>query len=174
MGFFEGWAGKYFKKDATGRSVYYPWGFAGKGYILPDAEKEAHVRKSLKFEQKVTLLAFLCAGVFMHWLPVACALAGLYLWSYAMNARLVRGLQVSDERLTMRESFSGQARTTGPRTLWIFFSVSVLAAIGAVAIPVFKKTRTIEDVVIACVLVLFFGATALASVYMIRVKRQGR
>ena len=171
MGFFDGWAGRYFRKDAAGRTVYYPWGSAGRGYILPDGSREARIRASLKLEQKVTLVLFLAAGAFMHWLPVVCAMAGVYAWSYLMNGRLVRGLEISDERLTLKQSLTGQAHATGPRTLRIFFVFWVLAAVVAVAIPVFKRETTIEDIIIACVLVIFFGLSALATGYMIKVKR---
>lgn len=43
MGYFDSLFDGFFKTDSKGKSSFYPWGFLGKGYILPDAKTKQKV-----------------------------------------------------------------------------------------------------------------------------------
>jgi len=40
-------ADKSFKVDETGKIIFFPWGYFGKGYILVDKAQEEKIRKAI-------------------------------------------------------------------------------------------------------------------------------
>lgn len=107
MGYFEAITNSYFKKTDAGKYIFYPWGIVGKGYVLPSEEKALNVRKTLN---RVGILSFvlILATVFLTRLlgwHVAGGFLLVYCFIYYIFIQtLIRGLEVSNEKMTFSES----------------------------------------------------------------------
>lgn len=137
MSYFDGMiAGLFRPEEATGRTIFFPNGVIGRGYVLPDAAAEQRVRRIMRWVMIGTLamtvggmqvlLAVFGQPMAWPWEPWAIAIAGLAvfttIWS-TIKRRLIAGLPVSDQRLTFSEAFTAQ--TLGlPR--WYFYILALL------------------------------------------------
>lgn len=127
MGYFDSLASSLFKKDESGKSIFYPWGVFGKGRVLPDEETENRVRRLVIRFFMIGIILVLIVGGSVGWvygfIPVVVFIA----WYQFKLMALIAGCSVSHEKLTFRE---GWAKRFNKTTLWlmlILFSILFVA-----------------------------------------------
>lgn len=106
MRFFERPFERSVKKDGEGRTVFFPWGFLGRGRIL-DGATELRARK-LEGIYNAAWAVTLLTAVFLvpeEWntpvlLAALCVMPAVY---YFFSERILAGSPVSDIRITWRE-----------------------------------------------------------------------
>ena len=100
-----------FKKDLSGRSVWYPWGIFGKGRVLPDKETEDRIRK---FSARFSMVCFsilLLFAPFVHWyVMIVPATILLLLYYYKINS-LAENSIISTQKLTAQDVIEASARS---------------------------------------------------------------
>ena len=166
-GYFDALISGYFKTARDGRKLFYPWGAMGRGYAVPSDEDYERLRRRIKIYQVVSLLAIVGAVAAKFYL-LAFVIAGLSIAFYrAWAPYLVRGLQPSDERLSLQESMATQARAHDAVGLWLLEIVALMfVATGVVMLVVAPDKR-----LIALTSIVFFGACAAAFAHMLVLRR---
>jgi hypothetical protein len=167
--FFEGMVAGNFKTAADGQRLFYPWNlWGGKGYVLPDAQTEQRIRKSLKIYHMIWLPLLIVfagiAGPSFYYSLVFAPVFLLILYSvYGVVVRsLTRGLPTHSERLRVTESWANSARAYSSALLWSLFTVSALFVISGIGLLLDG------EVGIGLLGILFFGACSLVYAYMLR------
>ena len=160
--------GGYFKTAQDGRKLFYPCGAMARGYAIPSQAAYERLRRRINIYQIVSLAAIVGAVAVKYYLA-AFIIAGLSIAFYwAWTPYLVRGLQPSDERLSMQESMAIQARAHGAVGLWLLEIVALMfVATGVVMLVVAPDKR-----LIAFTSIVFFGACAAAFVHMLVLRRR--
>jgi hypothetical protein len=118
MSYFDRLNSVYFKTARDGRKLYFPWGLWGRGYVVPSEQDYERLRRQLKTFWAVyfALIIPVCAG---QYYIAAFVLAVLITAFYAAWSRhLAAGLEVTNERLSLREAMASQARAYNALTLW--------------------------------------------------------
>ena len=114
----------YFKTAQDGRKLFYPRGVWGRGYAIASAQDYERVVREIKNFWVVGLVLWTIGAVALStvlngYLPLFISAAFLILLYFVAGApHLVRGLQPSDERLTLQESYSSQLAAYGSAKLW--------------------------------------------------------
>lgn len=168
MGYFNTLAIRNLKKDTSGRTVFYPIGAFGKGYILPDEAAEQRVNKFLIRYYQVSLAAIVTFGIFDNWYMDAAIIIALIAWFIGGTSSLVAGFPISNEKLGLKESYANQAAVVSRGTLWALLVCCMLFVVGGLIIAATSHT-TVETLLgLACI--TFFGLGTVATAYMIWVK----
>ncbi len=154
MGYLDGLAASSFKTDEKGNTVFFPWGILGKGYILPEDEKDI-IRRSFKRHMILILtLAIACSLLFNIYVLVL-GLA-LYYVGYAFWVnRLTKGLTLSTSTLTSIDARESAARAHDTATLWFFEIVSLLFVMAGIYVLIVVPQKWI--VAMSSVLFGFIG-----------------
>lgn len=169
MRYFDALASRSLKKDALGRTIFYPTGALGKGHVLPDEAAEQRIRQFLVRFYQASLVAIVAFGIFDNWyLDIALILA-LTTWFFVGARLLVADFPKSNERLGLGESYANQAATASRGTLWALLVCCILFTVGGAIFA--AASRTTSGVLAGLVGVAFFGLGTVAAIYMIRVKR---
>lgn len=159
-----------FKKDESGKTVFYPWGTLGKGYIFPDEKTEERLRGFERIYAMVSLplsIAVIAIAGLIYSIPL---LLILTVWYQFKVKALIGGFPISDRKLTIKESTADTAKSYSKITLWLFFVCCLLfATFGLLAL--INAISNNGPVMHALLLFLLFGAGALAFAYMIKAKR---
>jgi len=135
-----------YKTDAEGRLLFFRWGgFFGKGYIIPNESKEQEIRRFLKLYYMVVLAVVIATGVTVGWVFNFFLLPLFYLWYFLTFARLLKGLAVTGERLTLRESFSSSAKSHSIVNLWMMLIFSIILVLGAFALVLYAPDAWLMD-----------------------------
>ena len=170
MGYFDGLASGIVKKDKNDKLVYYPWGLLGKGYVLPNTERETAIKNM------VILFYQICFGVFFvhlfllkNILILAVLILALVVWFLVKSQQLTKDCPKSDEKLTLKEGYSNSAKAHNKTVLWILLGASILFTLGAIALLFSGKTLALG--ILGPVL---FGTCTCtwAIYYMIQVKNK--
>jgi hypothetical protein len=169
MGYFEGLSSSSFKKDADGRTVFYPIGVLGKGRVLPDQPTEERIRAFLTRYYMVSLSLVIVFVAFVHWIWAVALLPVLWLWFYFGTRPLVAGLPYSASKLTLKESFANSGTAHGKGVLWSLFVCSMLFVLGGVLI--LSRSQNTEDALIGFSSIAFFGLCSCAIGYMLWARR---
>ena len=105
MGYFDNLAASSFKSDSDGKTVFFPWGIVGRGYILKNPEQEKELKRFIKIYHIISLVLVLFIGPFLQlWLlcfsivPVA-----IIIWLLKTKT-IISDLPVSNEKLKYGES----------------------------------------------------------------------
>jgi hypothetical protein len=158
----------YFKTARDGRKLFYPWGPMGRGYAIPSHADYERLRRRIKTYEIVSLVAVVGAVVAKCYLA-AFVIAGLSLAFYrACTPYLVRGLQPTDERLSMQESMAIQARAHSAVGLWLLEIVALMFVATGVAMLVVAPDKRL----VALTSIVFFGACAAAFAHMLVLHRR--
>src|SRR3954470_22868321 len=114
MGYFDGLTSSTFKTTKDGRRLFFPWGVLGSGYSIGSEQDYQRLRQQVKAYMVVTLVAVIASGMYEPYrapLAAAALLVCFYLgWMWRVLPRLRR----SDEKLSLQESMTAQARAHGP------------------------------------------------------------
>ena len=165
MGYFEGLSSGSFKKDAEGRSVFYPIGVFGKGRVLPDQATEVRIRGFLTRYYMVSLPSVIVLVAFVHWAWAAALVPALWLWFYLGTKPLLEGLPYSTSKLTLKQSFASSGAAHGKVVLWSLLVCSLLFALSGVL--VLSRAQDTRGVLIGLGSIGFFGACSCAFGYML-------
>jgi Ca2+/Na+ antiporter len=156
MGYFEGLTSGSFKTTEDGRRVFFPWGVLGGGYAIASEPDYQRLRQQVKAYMVVTLVAVIAAGMYEPYrapLAAAALLVCFYLgWMWRVLPRLRR----SDEKLSMQESMTTQARAHGPVVLWLLEIACIVFVISGIAMLIFDPGSRLT----ALFCTAFFGLCA--------------
>jgi uncharacterized membrane protein (UPF0136 family) len=168
MGYFDGLTSGSFKTAPDGRRLFYPWGYLGRGYVLPSDDTADRLRRQLKTYYIVMLVGIVGTSGFRAFITSA-VVAGVCIVFYAIWAnRQVAGLQPAGEAMTFGESSALQARAFGPRALWLLEICSLLFVVGGIFMYLTDPAKR----PMALVTTIFFGCCAASIGYMILVRRR--
>jgi hypothetical protein len=168
MGYFDGLASGIIKKDKDDNAVYYPWGILGKGYVLPDAERETAIKNMvILFYQIFFGILFLHLFLLKNILIFAILTIALLVWFLLKSRQLTKDCAVSDEKLTLKEGYTNSAKAHNKTVLWILLVVAVIATLGGIAVIFSGKL-----LMLGLIMTLLFGASSVAIYYMIQVKNK--
>lgn len=105
MGFFRRLTDSSFKVDAAGRSIFYPWGIFGRGYVLPNKEYEEKIRSFLTKCYAFSLIVIIVIGAFLGlWSILFWMVPFGFLIVQIQSIRFKKGLQRSDVSLSFKEN----------------------------------------------------------------------
>lgn len=165
MGYFNALASGIIKKDVQNRSIYYPWGVLGKGYVISSEEKETDIKNLvIRFYQCIFALIFVFLLFKSLWLLVLLGV-GLMGWFLLSNHRFTTGLEVSQEKLTLKEAYTNSGKQHNLVVLWILLGVSVIfTSLGLLLLLVGKLGLGMFTTIL-------FGLCTAAIGYMVKVKQ---
>ena len=170
MGYFDGLASGIIKKDKDNNPVYYPWGVMGKGYVLPDAERETAIKNMvILFYQLFFGLFFVNLFLLKNVLIFATLTLVLIAWLLFKSRQLTKDCPKSDEKLTLKEGYTNSAKAHNKTVLWILLVVAVIATLGGIDL-LFSSKLFIPGLIMT----LLFGASSAAIYYMIQVKSKSK
>lgn len=156
MGYFDALTSSYFKTGQDGRRLFFPWGVLGRGYVIASEQDYERLRRQVKAYTVVSLVLIVGAVAFRGILEGLLVAGLLILFYLAWMGYLLRSMQPSDERLTLTESMTSQARSHGAVVLWSLEVVALLfIAIGIVMLVVDPG-----EWMIALAGIVFFGLCA--------------
>lgn len=168
MGYFDGLASGIIKKDKDNNPVYYPWGVLGKGYVLPDAERETTIKNMvILFYQLFLGLFFVHLFLLKNVLIFAILTIVLIAWFLLKSRQLTKDCPKSDEKLTLKEGYTNSAKAHNKTVLWILLVIAAIATLGSIAMLFSGKL-----LILGLVLTILFGASSAAIYYMIQVKNK--
>jgi drug/metabolite transporter (DMT)-like permease len=168
MGYFDALAASNFKTTPDGRRLFYPWGIWGRGYLIPSDEHYERLLGRIKTYTMVSLVLVIAMVVVLKGLWAVLGAAVLMVFYAAWVPSLVRGLQPTDEKLTMSESMATQARTHSAPTLWALLVVALLFVAIGIGMLAFQP----REWLIAAVIIVFFGLCAAIFVRMLLLRRR--
>jgi hypothetical protein len=172
MGYFDGLTNGNFKKDKDGNTVFFPWGALGRGRILPDRSTEATVRGFVRRYLQVTLPIIIGVGIIFGWAWPFLLLPVFSAWYYFGTKSLVSGCPRSEDKLTLKESYTSAAANHNKVTLWLLFICSVLFVLGGIFMSTMAKSS--GQMILGLLTAAFFGACGGALGFMLKVKRHAQ
>jgi len=105
MGYFKNLTETSFKLDKEGNTIFFPWGFIGKGYILPSKILETKIRRFLLGYYLISLILVILIGAFLDLWILVFILGPIAILIWIFQAwRFIRGLQQSPVRLTVKDN----------------------------------------------------------------------
>jgi len=164
MGYFDGLVSGSFKQDASGRTLFFPYGVLGKGKLAPSEAAAQSLKTGLKIYYMITLPVIIVASILYGFLASMAAAAVMIvayeIWIRGQTASWTR----SGESLTYAESTRNSAVALGKGTLIALLVVSLLfVATGIAMIFAVPDSRWI-----GVLSTVFFGACSVAFMYMLR------
>ncbi len=166
---FSAIAESMFKKDPSGRRVFFPQGANGRGLVVPSEDEYRRVRGVLSLTRN-GLVAFVGAFALLP-IPIWAALLLLVPAWFAERAWLRNTTQhwaPSHERISRSEVIEAQAKAYDPRFLWLLFFGSLLLFLGSAVLAISDPKEHFASVLG----VPLFGAGTLVSLWMLRLKNE--
>ena len=162
MGYFDALTSSYFKTAQDGRKLFFPWGILGRGYAIASEQDYKRLQRQIKTYTVVSLVLIIAAGV--RHVYFASIVAALLIVFYMIWTRyLLRGLQPSDERLSLQDSMTSKARAHSAVSLWLLeISALVFVALGILIIVVNPRAW-----LIALGSIIIFGLGAVMFTHML-------
>jgi hypothetical protein len=173
MGYFDGLTAGSFKKDAEGRELFFFWGKFGKGRVIPAPEDGAYARNYLKIFYICLLLGVVPLVLFAgeafsaQWLTVMAVFMGAALIGLAPLWLRTRTWQLSDERITIRESMTASARGHGIVSLTILVILGFLLVVSSLFVLIYTDGK-----VVGLLGTIFFGACLVVFLFMLRARKK--
>ena len=145
MGYFDALTSGYFKTAPDGRKLFFPWGVLGRGYTIDSEQDYERLRRQVKAYTIVSLV--LIVGVTALQAYVGAVVIGALLIAFYLGwmRYLLRGLRSSDERLSLQDSMTLQARAHSPTGLWLLqIGALVFVALGIFILVVDPATGSLR------------------------------
>jgi hypothetical protein len=140
----------------------------GRGYVVPTEDEYERLRRNAKIFTAALLVPIIVPAALqmvVATVVIAAVIALLYLlWAYA----LVRRLEPSAEKLSMRDTLSTQAFTHNAATLWLLEFLSL----GFVAAGIFLLVRDSANWPITLLSVVLFAPGAGVFAFMLMLRRE--
>jgi hypothetical protein len=159
-----------FKSDESGRTLYYPWGSLGRGYVVPDKVTENKIRFFLVAYQCVVYFSFIALIIVQDILQYQIIqfnlffLSAFIIWLLGISI-LTRNLIPSVVKLSFHENMLRAARLRSWKLLWAVFIGQLLFI--AMGISMISNP---EHPLFSIIFVLFFTALAATTGYMLKIK----
>lgn len=169
MGYFDGLVEAAFKKDAAGRTVFYPWGVMARGRVVRDAEQEAELRLFLRRYYQAVLFGCIALGVMRAFTLLFLFAVFGTLYFIARYRGMLGSAPISDDRMSLGEAYRNSASKHSLWMLWMLLGFSLLAV--AMGVWVLLRARTGLHLAYGAFFVVLFGACSAAFAYMIRSRR---
>ena len=163
---FDGLTSGSFKATQDGRRFFFPWGVLGSGYTIATEQNYRRLRQQVKAYMVVTLVLVIASGIYEPYRAPLAAAALLVAFYLAWMWRVLPHMERSDEKLSLQESMTTQARAHGPVVLWLLEIASIVFVISGIAIFVFDPGSRLT----ALFCTAFFGlcAAKIARLLMLR------
>lgn len=169
MGYFDALTSASFKTAPDGRKLFYPWGFLGRGYVVPTDDEFNKLRRSY---QTIWIVIFILvfATVLLFEVPLLPLAAWvIYLiWLLIWIRTKTRGLSLANEKLTYGEALNNETNKLSSGFLWFFEILSLLFIVYGMFLLIVEPSQRLISIGI----IALFTFTALIYARMIRKKRQ--
>ena len=163
MGYFDGLVASGFKKDNSGRTLFYPFGLFGQGYVIPNEKKEKSIRSSLKRFYMISLPVLIGIGIIFGWLYAILLLIPVLLWAILLPKSLVKGLKPCATKMKVSDSIDSSAKAHSKGMLWFLFIGSSLFTLMGLFILISDPEKSI----MAILSIVFFGVCTLIIGHML-------
>jgi hypothetical protein len=151
----------------------FPYGTLGRGYILESEQAYETLRRRLKAYIFIMLVLVIGASA-LHRYATAVVLGLLCSAFYELWTRFLRrGLQQSDEKLSLEESMTSQAVRHSAVTLWLF-EIGALVFVGFGILFLVMASADHRDWLMVLASTIFFGICAVVSGCMLVLRRRSR
>jgi hypothetical protein len=168
MGYFDTRIGVYFKTAKDGRKLFFPWLYWGRGYIVPSEPDCERLRRQLGTYKSVSLVLVILVSATQNY-TTAMALAVLTLAFYAVWTKyLVTGLETTDEKMSLKEASTSQARNYSAFTLWSLEIAALAFVISGIAVLVADTNERL----IAILAIVFFGLCAVRFAHLLVLRKR--
>jgi hypothetical protein len=159
----------FFKTAQDGRKLFYPRGVWGGGYAIASEPDYKRVVRQIKGFWGVLLVLMTIGAVLQGYLGLFISGAFLLVFYFIVWAPyLVRGLQPSDEKLSLQESYTSQALGHSSARLWSW-EITALALVGIGIVMLVVDT---SNWLIALALIVIFGLCAAGVMWMLILRRR--
>lgn len=166
--YFDGITSQLFKKNSEGKDVFYPWGFFGRGYIIPNEERKKQLHKTFKRLNFVSILANIFLLRFFGLYGII--FLAFYTFGYYIAIQTItRHMPRSTEKLQFLEAYSNASDIFSFFDLFFLFLGSlgfVIAGVWAIASD--------KGIGVGVLAILFFGCCLGISSFMIYKKLTSR
>jgi hypothetical protein len=158
MGYLDALTSRAFKTMPDGRKVFFPLGVLVRGYVVGSERDYERLRRqyTILFIAVVLPIGAVIAHEYVAALILMVAYCAIY---FAWMWHVLRGLQRSDERLSLRE----QARTSNPVVLW----AGLIVSIGFVVLGFLILMADLGKWLAAVPAIVLFGLCACVFVFML-------
>ena len=168
MGYFDALTSGSFKTTQDGRRLFFPWGVLGRGYSIANEQDYLRLRQQVKGYLIVSMVLMIGSQPFGGYLVVV-AIAALCTTLYlAWVWYVLRRLNISDEKLSLQESMTTQARAHGMVGLWLL-EIGALAFVGCGILILVVDPR---QWLVALASIGFFGLCAAKITRMLVLRRR--
>jgi len=171
VGYFDSLTNSYFKRTRDGRRLFFPWGWMGRGYVIPTENGFQKLHRAVKRYLRITFYLLMAvyaalagAGAFYGAVLLPVLLVPYALWVRAKCRHMHR----PTEKLTFEESIANQAREMSMLMLWSLEICSILFAIFGMIIFI----TGLRNRLIGLIGIFFFGFAAIIFVKMIVAKER--
>lgn len=122
MGYLDAKSDALFKTNENGSLLFYPRGYWGKGYVLPDEETKIKIKEFIKKYMVIVFFVIFGSVVLLDSKINPLVSLPVFLTFYFFKlGKFTRGLPVSDEKLTFVESITNSAKSDSLVSLIFFF-----------------------------------------------------
>jgi hypothetical protein len=165
--------GGLFKTAQDGRRLFFPWGVWGRGYVISSEQDSRRIKHQLGIFVIVSA-ALTVGAIILKGYLAATVIAGLLLVFFvSWKPQLVRGLQPSDERLSLKESYTSLALAQSSRQLWSWgIGALILSGVAIVALLDGSIGDSIGSRVTAALLLIISAVLAAFAGWMLVLRRQ--
>jgi hypothetical protein len=168
MGYFDTLDSGSFKTAADGRTLFFPFGVFGRGYEVATERDCA----SLRWQVKAWLIGGIISAVGALELlgngPGLVAGAALIALYHGWAWYVIRGMRRSEERLSLRENLTTQARAQNPVLLWAAEIVVIVLLLVSIDLLAAEP----ENWLLAVFMIVVFATCAVAFGFMLVLRRQ--
>lgn len=173
MGYFEGLTDINFKTDDEGKTLFFPWGVIGRGYVLPDESKKQQIRRFKRIYHVISIpcMGTIAIAILGGWFYCSVLILIFPLWYFLGTTLLLKGLPLAyDSKLSIKESYANSSKAHNIKTLWLMLFFSVLFVLAGVVIFLFDKSTWF----LSLICILFFGTSGCGVGYMIKNHHKGQ
>ena len=120
MNFIDSLTAGSFKLANDGRTLFFPWGSMGRGYIVPSERHVAKIRWALRMFIVFGFVILLGTALTLNGYASPAALPFVIIPYVFWVRRLTGELAVSEEKLSYTEGYHRQIAATPWSVLWVF------------------------------------------------------
>ena len=167
-GYFNALTAGYFKTGADGRKLFFPWGTMGRGYAIPSQQHYERMHRQLKIYMIASLVLIIAPIAAQFYITGFIIAAALMIFYVAWTPFLKRGLEPSEERMSVRDNITTQARIHNKGMLWAMAIMSIAFVAAGIAMLIFDPRQWL----VALGSIVFFGFCAIVIGRMIMLRQR--
>jgi len=161
VGYFDGLTSTSFKKTEEGKTVFFPNGKLGSGYLISE-EQEFKIRRFIKGYYMISLPLTVIAVIIFKIYALFLLVIEMPLY-YITIKKMLRNTEKSKEKLTMKDTVGNMGKSMGLAVSILMFILSLLmTGLGVLCITL-PETK-----IIGIIGTLFFGLGLVESIFLIR------